>query len=80
MRLIDEIETLPRGLSMGALGYFSFDGALDLSVAIRTLTFDKQGAARFNVGGGVVADSLPEAEYEESLLKSRALVRALNRG
>jgi anthranilate/para-aminobenzoate synthase component I len=77
MRVIDELEDEPRGLSMGAVGYFSFDGAIDLSVAIRTLTFDARGAARFNVGGGVVADSDPAAEYDESLLKAKALLRAV---
>lgn len=78
MQIIDEFETAPRGFSMGALGYFSFDGALDLSVAIRTVTFSFDGAARFNVGGGIVAESDPAAEYDESLLKARALLRALN--
>ncbi len=77
MRIIDEIETARRGFSMGAVGYFSFDGALDLNVAIRTITFAPDGAARFNVGGGIVAESDPDAEYEESLLKARALLRAL---
>jgi para-aminobenzoate synthetase component 1 len=78
MRVIDEIETVPRGLSMGSIGYFSFDGRIDLSVAIRTATIGRDGAARFNVGGGVVADSDPPAEYEESLLKARALLDALD--
>ena len=76
MEILDEIETIPRGLSMGAIGYFSFDGALDLSVAIRTMTV-RAGVARFNVGGGIVADSDPAQEYEESLVKARALLRAL---
>lgn len=76
MEIIDEVETARRGLSMGAVGYFSFDGALDLNVAIRTMTI-RGGLARFNVGGGVVAESEPEREYEESLLKARALLRAL---
>jgi para-aminobenzoate synthetase component 1 len=76
MEIIAEIETTPRGLSMGAIGYFSFDGSLDLSVAIRTMVV-QGGVARFNVGGGVVADSSPELEYEESILKARALVSAL---
>jgi para-aminobenzoate synthetase component 1 len=70
------VETKLRGLSMGAIGYFSFDGSMDLSVAIRTITF-KDDRARFNVGGGIVADSDPALEYEESLLKARALLRAL---
>jgi para-aminobenzoate synthetase component 1 len=61
---------------MGAIGYFSFDGRIDLSVAIRTMTLSA-GRARFNVGGGIVAESDPAAEYEESLLKARALLRAL---
>ncbi len=76
MEIIDEIEPDPRGLSMGAIGYFSFDGALDLSVAIRTMVV-RDGVARFNVGGGIVADSHAHLEYEESLTKARALLRAL---
>jgi para-aminobenzoate synthetase component 1 len=76
MEIIDECETVPRGLSMGAIGYFSFDGRVDLSVAIRTMTL-RDGVARFNVGGGIVAESDPEAEYEESLVKARALFSAL---
>lgn len=76
MEIIDEVETAPRGLSMGAIGYFGFDGSMDLSVAIRTMTV-LDGVARFNVGGGIVADSNPAQEYEESLVKARALFRAL---
>lgn len=76
MEIIDEVETVPRGLSMGAAGYFSFDGRMDLSVAIRTMTL-RRGLARFNVGGGIVADSDPAQEYEESLTKALALLRAL---
>lgn len=77
MEIIDECERARRGLSMGALGYFSFDGRADLSVAIRTMNVTRDGRARFNVGGGIVAESDPEAEYEESLVKARALLRAL---
>jgi len=77
MEIIDEMESAPRGLSMGAIGYFSFDGRLDLSVAIRTMTV-KERTARFNVGGGIVADSDPALEYEESLTKAHALLRALS--
>ncbi|MCA1555901.1 MAG: aminodeoxychorismate synthase component I, partial [Acidobacteria bacterium] len=76
MEIIDACESAPRGLSMGAIGYFSFDGALDLSVAIRTMTV-RARRARFNVGGGIVAESDPAAEYEESLLKAYALLHAL---
>jgi para-aminobenzoate synthetase component 1 len=76
VEIINEIETAPRGLSMGAIGYFSFDGSLDLNVAIRTMVV-RDSVARFNVGGGIVADSCPALEYEESLLKARALLHAL---
>jgi para-aminobenzoate synthetase component I len=77
MEIIDEVECAPRGLSMGAIGYFSFDGRMDLSVAIRTMTV-RSRTARFNVGGGIVADSDPALEYEESLTKARALLHALD--
>src|SRR5262249_28170468 len=83
MRIIDELEPTPRGLSMGAIGYSipnSFDGlepTIDLSVAITTMVFP-DGTATFNVGGGITIDSDPELEYEESLLKAKALLQALN--
>ncbi|MFZ1699574.1 MAG: anthranilate synthase component I family protein [Pyrinomonadaceae bacterium] len=82
MRMIDEIETADRGLSMGAIGYCippNFAGlepAIDLSVAIRTMVI-RDGVATFNVGGGIVIDSDPAKEYAESLLKAKALLRAL---
>jgi para-aminobenzoate synthetase component 1 len=76
MEIIAEVETRPRGLSMGALGYFSFTGSLDLNVAIRTMTL-RDHVAVFNVGGGIVADSCPALEYEESLVKARSLLCAL---
>lgn len=82
MQIIDEIETATRGLSMGAIGVYipsswgpEFE-MLDLSVAIRTMVVS-HGEAVFNVGGGIVIDSDPETEYEESLLKARALLEAL---
>jgi para-aminobenzoate synthetase component 1 len=77
MQILDEIETAPRGLSMGAIGYFAFDGSADLSVAIRTLTICN-GTVAFNVGGGIVFDSQPAAEYEESWLKAQALLNAIS--
>lgn len=77
MEILDEIENVPRALSMGAIGYFSFDGAIDLSVSIRTMTL-RDCVARFNVGGGIVTDSQPEDEYQESLTKARALLCSLN--
>lgn len=77
MEIIDEIEPVTRGLSMGAIGYFSFSGSLDLNVAIRTMVI-RNNVARFNVGGGIVADSIPKNEYDESLVKATALMKALN--
>lgn len=85
MRIIDEIETASRGLSMGAIGchipvggaWGDVSGMLDLSVAIRTMVV-QNGEAVFNVGGGIVIDSIAENEYEETLLKAKALLNALN--
>ncbi|HEV7699561.1 MAG TPA: aminodeoxychorismate synthase component I [Pyrinomonadaceae bacterium] len=82
MRIIDELEKTHRGLSMGAIGYSvptGFDAlepVIDLSVAIRTMVF-RDGSVTFNVGGGIVIDSDPQKEYEESLLKAKALLYAL---
>lgn len=76
MEIIEELEGVRRGLSMGAIGYASFDGRMDWNVAIRTMEI-VDGVARFNVGGGVVADSDPANEYEESLWKARAILEAL---
>ena len=81
MQIIDELEPDKRGLSMGAIGLYIPDGlglppVLDLSVAIRTMVIC-DSRATFNVGGGIVIDSDPEAEYEESLLKATALLDAL---
>ncbi|MEZ5346044.1 MAG: aminodeoxychorismate synthase component I [Pyrinomonadaceae bacterium] len=76
MEIIDELETANRGLSMGAIGYLSFERKLDLSVAIRTMVI-RESSAVFNVGGGIVIDSDPAGEYAESLIKARALIRAL---
>ena len=75
MRIIDELETANRRLSMGAIGY-SFQNSIDLSVAIRTMVV-KNREAIFNVGGGIVIDSIPELEYEETLIKAKALLKAL---
>jgi para-aminobenzoate synthetase component 1 len=82
MRIIDELETAPRGLSMGAIGYsiqsskFNVQNSIDLNVAIRTMVV-KDNEAIFNVGGGIVIDSVPDLEYEETLVKARALLKVL---
>ena len=76
MEIISEIESTPRSVSMGAIGYFGIDGRMDLNVSIRTISV-VAGVARFHTGGGIVADSVPGVEYEESLLKAKALFRAM---
>lgn len=68
MEIIHEIEPNPRWIYTGSIGYIGFDGNMDLNIAIRT-AFIKDGSIYFSAGGGIVADSDPEAEYEETLLK-----------
>ena len=75
-RLLDQLETVRRGVYAGALGYLDLRGGLDLSVVIRTFVW-REGRAHLHVGGGVVADSSPEGEYLESLDKARAPLNAL---
>ncbi len=76
MEIIDELETVARGVYTGAIGYLGLDGALDLNIAIRTIVI-KDGQASFQVGGGIVADSQPALEYEETLHKGAAMARVL---
>ena len=78
MRLIDRLEPVRRGVYSGGLGYLDVRGGLDLSVVIRTLIV-KDERAYLHVGGGIVADSDPIAEYHETLDKARALLAALAR-
>ena len=77
MEIIDELETTTRNIYTGSIGYLGFDGNMDLNIAIRTIVL-KDKKAYFQVGGGIVWDSDPHEEYEESLVKGRALVKALN--
>jgi anthranilate synthase component I len=76
MEIIAELEPTKRGPYAGAVGYFSYSGNLDTAIAIRTLVY-KDGMASVQAGGGVVADSDPEAEYQESLNKARGLLNAI---
>jgi para-aminobenzoate synthetase component 1 len=76
MEIIDELEPTRRSIYTGAIGYLSFDGKMDLNIVIRTFLI-KDGRAYFQVGGGIVSDSDPEAEYMETLDKARALIEAL---
>ncbi|HKN01563.1 MAG TPA: anthranilate synthase component I [Candidatus Binataceae bacterium] len=76
MQIIDELENVRRGVYAGAVGYFSFTGNTDTAIALRTLLI-KNNRVYIQAGGGVVADSDPGAEFEESVNKARAMVRAL---
>jgi len=76
MEIIDELEPTRRSVYTGAIGYIGLDGRMDLNIAIRTILYER-GRVTFQVGGGIVADSSPEAEYEETLDKGRALARSL---
>jgi anthranilate synthase component 1 len=77
MELIARLEGRPRGVYGGSVGYLGFDGDLDTSIAIRMMVFS-DGRVRLQAGAGVVADSDPGREYEETLDKARALRRALD--
>jgi para-aminobenzoate synthetase component I len=76
MEIIDELEPLSRGPYCGCLGYLGFNRESHLSITIRTAVC-KEGLAHFNVGAGIVADSNPEAEYEETLAKAAGFLAAL---
>jgi para-aminobenzoate synthetase component 1 len=76
MEIIDEVEDSPRGFYTGALGWIDASGDLDLNVAIRTAVA-ADGTLTYRVGSGIVADSDPEREHAECLLKADAFVRAL---
>jgi anthranilate synthase component 1 len=76
MAIIDELEPVRRGLYGGCVGYFDFAGNLDAAIAIRTALI-KDGMAYVQAGGGVVADSVPESEFQECVNKAAAVVRAV---
>jgi anthranilate synthase component 1 len=77
MEIIAELEPDRRGPYAGAVGYFGFSGNLDTAITIRTIVM-KDGIAHVQAGGGVVFDSLAESEYQESLNKAGALLKALD--
>ena len=76
MELLRELEPVPRGLYTGSLGYLGFDGTMDLNIAICTMVV-QGGGLSFHVGAGIVADSDPRREFQETLAKAGALVSAL---
>jgi anthranilate synthase component 1 len=77
MEIIAEFEPEKRGPYAGAAGYFSFSGNMDMAIAIRTMVM-KKGIAYVQAGGGIVYDSIPEREYEESMNKARVLLKAIS--
>ncbi|MFQ5901372.1 MAG: aminodeoxychorismate synthase component I, partial [Thermodesulfobacteriota bacterium] len=76
MEIIDEIEPTSRGIYTGAIGYIDFSGNVDFNIAIRTAVAHK-GMIHYQAGGGIVADSDPEKEHEETLLKAKAFFNAI---
>src|SRR5258707_1588524 len=78
MEIIEEFERARRGIYAGGILYLDFAGNLDSCIALRTMVM-KNGVAYVQAGGGIVADSTPQGEYEESVNKSKALRSALER-
>ena len=76
MEIIDELEPVKRGIYGGAVGYLAWNGNMDTAIAIRTAVI-KEGQLHVQAGGGIVADSVPELEWEETLNKRRAMFRAV---
>jgi anthranilate synthase component 1 len=76
MQIISELEKTRRGCYAGAIGYFGFDGNFDSCIALRCAVL-KNGRAYFQAGAGIVSDSDPQREYEETVNKARAMMNAL---
>ncbi len=78
MQIIHDLEVQPRGPYAGAVGYFSYDGSMDTCITIRTLVMQGKKVS-VQAGAGIVADSNPESEYQETLNKARALIVAVEK-
>jgi len=76
MEIIDELEPVKRGVYGGAVGYLSWHGDMDTAIAIRTAVI-KDNMLHTQVGAGIVADSVPASEWEETMNKGRAMFRAV---
>jgi anthranilate synthase component 1 len=76
MQIIDELEPVKREVYGGAVGYFSFAGNMDLAITIRTLLI-KDGRVHLQAGAGIVADSDPTAEWQETVNKGMAVMKAI---
>lgn len=79
MEIINGLEPSRRGIYAGAVGYFSFNGNMDTAITIRTLVFEGR-KAYMQAGAGIVADSKPEKEYEETISKAKGILKALEGG
>ena len=75
--IIRRLEPTPRGVYAGAVGYFDYAGNMDTCIAIRTLVLEN-GVAKIQAGAGIVADSVPELEFEETVNKAKVLMRAID--
>ena len=75
MEIIDELEPVKRGIYAGSVGYLGFHGDMDIAIAIRTAVV-KDGQIHVQAGAGIVADSDPETEWQETQSKARAMLRA----
>ena len=79
MKIIEELEETKRGLYSGAVGYFTPTGDFDFNVVIRSILYNQQKKyVSFSVGSAITAQSIPEMEYEECLLKANAMRSVLN--
>lgn len=76
IEIIQKLEPTPRGVYAGAVGYIDYAGNLDTCIAIRTMVLEN-GEAKVQAGAGIVADSVPELEFEETVNKARALMKAI---
>jgi anthranilate/para-aminobenzoate synthase component I len=74
--IISELEPYPRGLYTGALGWWGFGGESQFNIAIRTIVAESSGCWRFHVGAGIVADSSPAREWDETLEKAAGILAA----
>jgi len=75
MEIIDELEPVKRGVYAGAVGYIGWNGNMDTAIAIRTAVL-RQGKLYIQAGAGIVADSVPRSEWNETMNKARAVFRA----
>jgi anthranilate synthase component 1 len=76
MEIIDEVEPVRRGVFGGAVGYLGWHGEMDTAIAIRTAVI-RDGQVQVQAGAGLVADSVPSAEWNETLIKARAVIKAV---